>query len=136
MKKKSLKNKEDSSSDASEACEAEVPYSETDDNHWEEQEDREEDYQDLQPVDPNTNLKQGKFAIVVFKGGKRMTTFYKYLCVIEEIDLDEDEVKVMTLRCTNDDSTVFSISENDVCYEPIDQIIGITPDPTIVMKGE
>lgn len=113
-----------------------MPYAETDDNHWEEQEDREEDYQDLQPVDPNTNLKQGKFAIVVFKGGKRMTTFYKYLCVIEEIDLDEDEVKVMTLRCTNDDSTVFSISENDVCYEPIDQIIGITPDPTIVMKGE
>ena len=67
-----------------------------------------QDYQDLKPVGPNTNLNEGKFAIVEFKGGKRMTTLYKYLC---KIDLDKGEIKVMTLRSPNNDYSFYYIGK-------------------------
>lgn len=49
---------------------------------------------------------------------------------------EEDEIKITALRCTNDDSKLFSVLENDVSYVQHDQLIGITPDSTILMKGE
>lgn len=76
LKTKKIKLHRTRTSD-SDVSEGELSYAETDDSPWEEQ----EEYLELQPVEPN-NLKEGKFAIVGFKGGNRKTVLYKYLCVI------------------------------------------------------
>lgn len=127
--KRQRRNSEVSSTDLSEEV---LSYAETDDSPWDE---GIEEFEELQPVDM-TKLKKGVFAVVVFKGGKRMTMSYRYLCIIEDIDLEDGEIKVTSLKCLNSERKVFSLVESDVSFITVNQIIGITPEPSILMKGE
>lgn len=125
VKRKVLKSSS-SSSDMSE-----VPYAESDDS-WNKDS---EEFEHLAPVN-NDTLKKGKFAIVQFKGGKRLTSIYKYLCLIDDVDDEDGECRVVSLKCLNDSKKIFSLLETDVSDVKFEQIIGITPDPTISLKGE
>lgn len=130
MKHKRQKlNSELSSSDLSEGT---LAYAETDDSPWDEEI---EEFEDLEPVNIN-KLRKGTFAIVAFKGGKRMTMSYRYLCMIQDIDLTDGEIKVTSLKCLNNERKVFSLVDTDVSFVTVDQIIGITKEPSILMKGE
>lgn len=74
--------------------------------------------------------------LVEFKGGKKLTTTYRYLCVIEDIDWEEDEIKVISLKCMDSPCKEFVINDSDISYVKFYQIIGIAPEPNIFMKGE
>ncbi|CAG9832635.1 unnamed protein product [Diabrotica balteata] len=82
------KRKESLSS--SDASETEVPYAETDDSSW--HEPVEEELEQLEAAE-NHKLQQGKFILV----NSRLTTSYRYLCMIEDIDWDENEIKIAEL---------------------------------------
>lgn len=109
-----------------------ISYEDSDISSYEEEEDIIE-FQKLLPVNSNT-LKIGKCAIISFKGGRRLTTLYRYLCMIDKVD--EDECRVISMKCTNHLRTHFTLSNTDISDVKIEEIIGITPDPTIVSKGE
>lgn len=74
--------------------------------------------------------------MVEFKGGKRLATTYRYLCVIEDLAWDEDEIKVTALKCMDSSCKQFAIKESDISFMKFEQIIGIAPVPTNSMKGE
>ncbi|CAG9773246.1 unnamed protein product [Ceutorhynchus assimilis] len=123
------KSKRDTYSSSSNSSSEELSYDETDDSPFEEEEDP-LGAEDLYTAD-KSNLKKGSFALVCFKGGKRMTVTYKYLCVIEDVDWEEGEIKVTSLKCADDTCRVFSLVESDVSFVIVDHIIGITPEPSI-----
>lgn len=69
-----------------------------------------------------------------FKGGKRNTTVFKYVCLIEAVD--ETEIKVTGFKSWDESKVLFTIVETDVSYITMNQIIGMLLDPSIQMKGE
>lgn len=74
--------------------------------------------------------------IVCFKGGKRLTSLYRYACVIEEVNEEEGECKVVSMKCMDNSHTNFVIVDTDVCFVSFEEVLGITQDPAICMKGE
>lgn len=84
----------------------------------------------------SSDLSTGKFILVQFRGGKRNTTVFKYVCLIEAVDEKLMEIKVTGLKSWDASKMLFNIVETDVSYITMDQIIGILPDPGLQMKGE
>lgn len=84
----------------------------------------------------SSDLSIGKFILVQFKGGKRNTTVFKYVCLIEAVDEKLMEIKVTGLKSWDATKMLFNIVETDISYITMDQIIGMLPDPGLQMKGE
>ena len=82
------------------------------------------------------DLSQGKFIVVQFKGGKRGTTIFKCLCVIEEVDIINEKIKVAGLKSCDDSKMLFHVVDNDVHYINMQQIVGLLPNPGIQLKGD
>lgn len=80
---------------------------------------------------PVTDYNPGDFVLVKFLGGKRNSTSYRYVAIIQEIYPD-DEIRVMCLKNTSD-KTVFCIQEDDVSTVKTSAILGKLPNPD--MKG-
>lgn len=83
-------------------------------------------------------MKNGNFVLVQFKGGKRNTTIYKYVCSVESI-VDQDvevRVEVVGLKSIDDTMQNFAIQSSDVSFVAADQVIGGLPFPPIKLKGE
>lgn len=80
------------------------------------------------------DLKTGSFVLATFKGGKRNTTIYKYVCSVENV-IDSD-VEVVGLRALDNSKQNFIIKSSDLSYVNAEQILGVLPFPTIKMKGE
>lgn len=126
IKKKRIKS---SSSEESE----EVPVCISDgESPWEEEVDDED--QITITKTPISELKNGSFALVQFKGGKRNSIFYKYVCSIERV-VDND-IEVAGLKSIDNTKENFALKPNDISFVTQDQIIGVLPFPEIKMKGE
>lgn len=82
------------------------------------------------------NITSGTFILAKFKGVKRTTTEYRYVCTVLEPPDEDGEVKVLGLRCQGPAKTEFVISEEDISFIPIEEIISILPTPFLKMRGE
>lgn len=122
------------SSSSSEDDDGEISYDESDDCSGDEF-DPEIEYDDLAPASVQ-DLKRGKFVVALFKGGKRLTTDYRYVCVVDELNEEDGEYKVVALKCMDKKQTDFILIETDISYVRFEDIIGIAPDPLIFMRGE
>lgn len=132
---KKLRNHEKKEFSSSEE-DVQIEFNESDDseyNVWDDIEERVEDYEE-----PKTNgkLELGNFILVNFKGGKRMATTYKYLCIIDEVDEEEGELRVTSLKCVDSSKTLFTLNDNDKSDIPHEDAIGVVSEPRIVLKGE
>lgn len=95
----------------------------------------EQELQELLPINPKT-LKRGKCAVISFKGGKRLTSIYRYACMIQNVDVEEGECRIISMKCMDNTRTNFTLVDTDISDVKFEQIIGITPDPNICSKGE
>lgn len=118
-------------SSSSSSDDSELSFRESDDSVNE----LEEDYQELTPANTN-NLQIGKFVLAAFKGGRRLSSLYKYLCVVNSVDHNDGEYRVTSLKCTNESKKIFSMVETDTSDVMFEEIIGIVPDPNVILKGE
>lgn len=88
--------------------------------------------EDMQNVDKE-NLKEGDFILVKFMGGKRKSTEFIYLCVVQSLD---DMIQVIGLKSVENSKKEFIVDEEDLSTITFDQILGILPNPEISMRGE
>lgn len=112
-----------------------VPYAESDGSDYNiECENVECDW--LEPMGTD-NLIKGNFVLVKFKGGKRLATVFRYLCMVDSIDEeDTNEIEVTSLKSVDSSKQVFALNEKDTSCVPITDIIGLLPEPLISLKGE
>lgn len=107
--------------------------------------DIEENFDSPDQVDyikPNTeNITPGKYVLIKLLGGVRNSVNYKYVCCIKYVRNDDDDdeeldnpIVVVSLKRADKYATSFYIVENDVFDINIDQILGILPEPKIVIK--
>lgn len=132
---KMLKNtKEIASDSSSEDDEDTISYQESENSPWDTSDNEDDEFMKLITVG-EANLRSGKFAVVSFKGGRRGTTTYKYVCLINDVDLEEEEVRVTALK-SDSSRKVFCVDENDISYVRFEQILGICEEPDLLLKGE
>lgn len=60
------------------------------------------------------NIKQGRFILADFRGGPRNTTHYKYVCWVVKVDDEDGEITVNGYRRSDELSTQFMVTDNDV----------------------
>ncbi|CAK1603193.1 unnamed protein product [Parnassius mnemosyne] len=48
---------------------------------------------------------------------------------------EEDEVKLMSLKVTNNNAFLFKADEEDISYVSFDDILEILPNPSLIIKG-
>lgn len=84
----------------------------------------------------NKNPECGFFFLVSFKGGKRMTTIYKYICMVDSVGDEEMEIQVTSLKCIDSSKTLFTHNDNDKSDVPYDDVLGIISEPRIILRGE
>ena len=73
-----------------------------------------------------------------FVGGHRKTIKYRYVVVCHSPVEDGGEVKVTCLNAkgAGPNAKVFKVDENDTPYVDFTQILGILPNPKIILKGQ
>lgn len=108
-------------------------YQHISDSDW--QEEEVDQKMDLEKVDL-CKLNSGKFILAEFKVGKRNCTMFRYVCLIDYYDVEEEEVKILGLKSTDNSKRNFTVDQSDVSFIKVDQILSILPDPEIKMKGE
>ena len=81
-------------------------------------------------------LKEGAFVLVKIKSNNvKNLNLYRYVGIIQDIDLDEDEVKVLFLqRIPGNDAKTFKTTE-DLSYVSIENIVRFLEYPKLVMRG-
>lgn len=81
-------------------------------------------------------IKQGTFVLVQFVGGNRKATKYRYEAVCQKSVEDGGKVQNTCWKLVSDtNAKLFKVDENDTSYVDLGQILGILPNPKLVMKG-
>ncbi|KAG5869645.1 hypothetical protein JTB14_003582 [Gonioctena quinquepunctata] len=93
----------------------------------------EEEYCEL---DGMNNVSAGDYVLVKFFGGKRKTTQYRYVCVVQNVLHKENEIKVMSMKVSNTEKDVFRVDESDVSLVEMSATIGKLPSPEILVIGD
>ncbi|KAG5876654.1 hypothetical protein JTB14_029386 [Gonioctena quinquepunctata] len=93
----------------------------------------EEEYCEL---DGMNNVSAGDYVLVKFFGGKRKTTQYRYVCVVQNVLHKENEIKVMSMKVSNSEKDVFRVDESDVSLVEMSATIGKLPSPEILVIGD
>ncbi|KAG5877167.1 hypothetical protein JTB14_014488 [Gonioctena quinquepunctata] len=93
----------------------------------------EEEYCEL---DGMNNVSAGDYVSVKFFGGKRKTTQYRYVCVVQNVLHKENEIEVMSMKVSNTEKDVFRVDESDVSQVEMSAIIGKLPSPEILVVGD
>lgn len=101
-----------------------------DDSVSEESSDGEE--QDLQFI-TEKNIQPGAYILGNFPGGKRGTTMYRYVCIVQSVEADD--VKVMGMRSTDSSKRTFIVKEQDISFIKKAQVLGVLPAPTMSTYG-
>lgn len=83
-----------------------------------------------------TEISIGDYVLVKFLGGKRNATHYRYVCVVQNILQEENEVEVMSLKVQNEKKDLFKIDECDISVVAASAILGKLPSPEIKMIGD
>lgn len=86
-------------------------------------------------IEPN-EVKIGDYVLVQFKGGKRKTVIYKYVCVVQKTYPVTDEYDVMCMNMISGNKTLFKLNEADVSLIHKNDIIGILPVPFMSCTGQ
>lgn len=82
----------------------------------------------MQKVLPD-NIKTGKYMLAAFKTDEAMCNLkYKYVAVIQEVEDEDREVKVMYLKTIKDCGRLFWADENNISYIRLEEIITILPE--------
>lgn len=77
----------------------------------------------------------GDFLLVKFLGGTRKNTQYRYVCVIQR-KFENGEIEIMSLKCINDDKTVYRMVDSDVSVIKVEDILQKLPQPLIQSVGD
>lgn len=81
-----------------------------------------------------TNIRNGVFVLAQF-ATKNKRQIYRYVTICQS-DVDEEgEVKLMSLKVTNNDASLFKADEEDISYVSFDDILEILPNPSLILKG-
>lgn len=91
-----------------------------------------EDPTNVCEVTPCDKVTAGDFVLVQFTGGKRNSTHFKYVTIVQDV-FPDGEILVISLKKNNEEKTVFSLLEDDVSTITTSQMIGKLPTPE--MKG-
>lgn len=126
---KKLRQKNVSESDSTGESEMSIADS---DPEWHEDDPDEMDIDQISKKD----LKEGSFVISELSGGKRNSTKYTYLCIVQEIEIESDLIKVMGLKSVDQNKKEFVSNEKDISYISFDQILGIVTTPQLTVRGE
>lgn len=83
------------------------------------------------------DLKQGNFVLVEFIGGTRQSTRFIYACIVQQPPEEDssDELSVMALKSIDFTKKVFVANEDDVSFVQVKSVLGILPNPQLVMQG-
>lgn len=81
-------------------------------------------------------LQIGIFVVVNFALGNKKEKSKNYIGVVQSNVDEEREVKVMFLKMCDNNKYLYCCDENDVSYICYDQIIGILPVPSLLVKGD
>lgn len=76
-----------------------------------------------------SNIKQGRFLLVDFRGGPRNTIHYKYVCWVVKVDDEDGEIKVNGYKRNDKLSTQFMVTDNDVSVIQFGQVLAVLPEP-------
>ncbi|KAG5889625.1 hypothetical protein JTB14_025493 [Gonioctena quinquepunctata] len=87
-------------------------------------------------LDGMNNVSAGDYVLVKFFGGKRKTTQYRYVCVVQNVLHKENEIEVMSMKVSNTEKDVFRVDESDVSLVEMSAIIGKLPSPEILVIGD
>ncbi|KAG5862162.1 hypothetical protein JTB14_029290 [Gonioctena quinquepunctata] len=87
-------------------------------------------------LDGMNNVSAGDYVLVKFFGGKRTTTQYRYVCVVQNVLHKENEIKVMSMKVSNTEKDVFRVDESDVSLVEMSATIGKLPSPEILVIGD
>ncbi|KAG5889814.1 hypothetical protein JTB14_025593 [Gonioctena quinquepunctata] len=87
-------------------------------------------------LDGMNNVSAGDYVLVKFFGGKRKTTQYRYVCVVQNVLHKENEIKVMSMKVSNTEKDVFRVDESDVSLVEMSATIGKLPSPEILVIGD
>lgn len=84
-----------------------------------------------------SNMEEGSFVLVKLCSEKNKNqNIYRYVGICQEIDYDEDEVKILFLKLIgNKQATDFQISE-EVKFIPKDNILSILKEPKLCQRGD
>ncbi|XP_031353826.1 uncharacterized protein LOC116180679 [Photinus pyralis] len=125
--KKQLQNIVRSSSESS--GNSSLVYQESVDSPWNESETSDEEIPEEISM---RKLAIGDFILVNFVGGKRNSTNYKYVCVIQKIKTNE--ITVQGLQ-SNKSRKAYHLVDNDISSVEFRQIVGRLPQPEIEVEG-
>ncbi|KAG5871378.1 hypothetical protein JTB14_027415 [Gonioctena quinquepunctata] len=87
-------------------------------------------------LDGMNNVSAGDYVLVKFFGGKRKTTQYRYVCVVQNVLHKENEIEVMSMKVSNTEKDVFRVDESDVSLVEMSATIGKLPSPEILVIGD
>lgn len=59
---------------------------------------------------------------------------YRYVTICQSGADEEGEVKVMSLKVTNNDASLFRADEDDISYVSFEDILEILPNPSLILK--
>ena len=80
------------------------------------------------------NIKAGVHMLVKFESESNRKLTFKYAVIAQE-DINEGEVKVMSLKIVNNNPKLFRADEKDISYVDFAQIIEILPEPKFKLQG-
>lgn len=76
------------------------------------------------------NISEDTYVLATFSS-QNQCSHYRYLCIVQEV-LENDEYKVVGLKCLDTKQTVFKCNENDVSVISKSDIVSIVPKPQIM----
>lgn len=79
------------------------------------------------------NIRSGMYVLAKFKGGKRNTLWYRYVCVVNKVN--EDSLEVTGLKATGNEKKKYCLKEQDKATLDIRDVIQILPSPNISERG-
>lgn len=89
-------------------------------------------------IEPEVSkITQGTHILVQFLGGQRKATKFRYVGVCQSQIDDDGEVKVTFFKViSGNNGKIFRIDEEDTSYVIFNKILGILPNPKIILKGD
>lgn len=92
--------------------------------------------QDFCEIDSPNNLSIGDYLLIKFLGGRRQTTQYRYVCIVQALYDDDNEIEVMSLKVLNKDKTMFRLDEDDISTVNKTAVLGKLPVPEMLTSGD
>lgn len=80
------------------------------------------------------DIKEGSFVLVKVSSVTKITTEYRYLCIVQKKDEEDGEITVQGLRVKSKNGTEYVVKGNDMFQVNMHSIIDILPYPKLIWK--